>query len=224
MGGFRIIRFFIATTPKCFRTYGRFCGITRKIHMGRDRKQKFRKSCIPFLPYPNISRAELLDSISSGTVEKMKHAYADVDFSCPGYHIYWIWRLWSNSRYGILLQYRAEGDACTYVYRGDRPGNSSRGSLPGNKHEGKTQGQFWDERVKTFQTGRRKGKHPLAGCHAWGEDAGTGRYPHINRIRPGKRLLWVFLRSSRFGSRFPGSDCTKPYGGWWKKDFTVKGL
>lgn len=40
------------------------------------------------------------------------------------------------------------------------------GSLPGNKHEGKTQGQFWDERVKTFQTGRRKGKHPLAGCHA----------------------------------------------------------
>ena len=64
------------------------------------------KAAYRFFRNTDVSRDELLDSVSRATVEKMKYADAEWILAVhPGYHICWIWKPKSDQRDGIPLQY-----------------------------------------------------------------------------------------------------------------------
>lgn len=63
------------------------------------------KAAYRFFNNTDVSRDELLDSVSRATVEKNETCGCRVDPGSPGYHICWIWKPKSNKRNGILLQY-----------------------------------------------------------------------------------------------------------------------
>ena len=97
------------------------------------------KAAYRFFSNSEISKDELLDSISRATVEKIKCADAE-----------WI----------LAVQ------DTTFLHRRDRPGDPFGYYLPGDKYTGKAEGRFPDKRAKTFQTNRGKRKFPMAGQHA----------------------------------------------------------
>ena len=98
------------------------------------------KAAYRFFSNSEISKDELLDSISRATVEKIKCADAE-----------WILAVQDTTAVGF----------------GDRKAIQGMGYyLPGDKYTGKAEGRFPDKRAKTFQTNRGKRKFPMAGQHA----------------------------------------------------------
>lgn len=124
------------------------------------------KAAYRFFSNSEISKDELLDSISRATVEKIKCADAEWILAVQDTTAVGFGDRESDPGNGIRLQYGAKGNAGPFLHRRDRPGDPFGYYLPGDKYTGKAEGRFPDKRAKTFQTNRGKRKFPMAGQHA----------------------------------------------------------
>ena len=124
------------------------------------------KAAYRFFSNSEISKDELLDSISRATVEKIKCADAE-----------WILAVQDTTAvgFGDRKAIQGMGYYCSTEQRGMRvhfciavtdQGDPFGYYLPGDKYTGKAEGRFPDKRAKTFQTNRGKRKFPMAGQHA----------------------------------------------------------
>ena len=121
------------------------------------------KAAYRFFRNSEISKDELLDSISRATVEKIKCADAE-----------WILAVQDTTAvgFGDRKAIQGMGYYCSTEQRGMLVHSCIAVTdpfgyyLPGDKYTGKAEGRFPDKRAKTFQTNRGKRKFPMAGQHA----------------------------------------------------------